>query len=112
MKNIFIILSLAFLAFSCSSNCCKKESTTTTINCSIDGMTCKGCETTIKSKLETVEGVTVSEIDHKTGKTVITVANSDVKTEQLCKMVEEAGYKCTLSPAGDSSAVEKPACNH
>lgn len=112
MKNIFIILSLTIFAFACSSNCCKKESTSTTIQCSIEGMTCTGCETTIKSKLEAVEGVKVTEINYETGKATISIANSDVAPAQLCKLVDEAGYKCNMNASSDSTMVSKEECKH
>lgn len=95
MKKLLFFLSIIFLSaisFSSCSSKSKNENNSTVI-CNIQGMTCSGCEQTITSKLQQLETVKVTSINHIDGTAVISYDSNEVKNEDLSKAIEDAGYK-------------------
>lgn len=69
----------------------KKEKNTMTTTLKINGMMCPHCEATVKTALESIDGVTSAEVSHESGTAVVTlskVVNEDV----LKKAVVDKGY--------------------
>jgi copper chaperone CopZ len=70
------------------------------ITISIDGMTCNGCETSVKTALLKTEGVlNVNAVSYKTGQAIVYVDASKVKDEFLTKAVANKGFKAEIIPA-------------
>lgn len=110
MKGFVKALLVMFLVagFACSSNRTKENSdnektelTATTdaglVTLTVEGMTCTGCENTLKSKLITIEGVQSVEASHETGTVVVKMSKEELNSEdapqlKLAKAVEESGY--------------------
>lgn len=95
MKKLFFFLSIVFLVTISFSSCSSKSKDVnkSSVTCNIQGMTCSGCEQTITSKLQQLESVTVTSINHKDGTAVISYDSEDVKNEDITKAIEDAGYK-------------------
>lgn len=70
----------------------KTEEKTMTKTMRIDGMMCGHCEARVKKALETIEGITLAEVNHENGTAVITLT-SDVSDDKLRQAVEDQDYK-------------------
>ncbi len=58
----------------------------------IDGMTCGGCESSIKTALERLDGVQVLEASHEEGTVELFYDSDRAGRDDLVGAVEEAGY--------------------
>jgi copper chaperone CopZ len=102
MKKILIVVfAIGFLA-ACQSNTKKAESdskveTTQVVEyekmeLTVTGMTCTGCENTIKNGLKQVDGVFEVEASHKNNKVTIKVEKDKVSREEIAQQIETIGY--------------------
>ncbi len=66
-----------------------------TIKFNVNGMHCKSCETLIKDELSEIPSVESVEIDHKTGKGLLT-AKDIIDNSILLKAIENAGYQAEV----------------
>lgn len=80
-----------------------------TIELSIDGMTCASCANRIEKKLNKIDGVTAS-VNFATEKARVSYVNG-VTPEALVRTVEEAGYHAQLPAADTGAAAEDPAAS-
>lgn len=62
------------------------------IELKIAGMHCPSCEKLIKMELESLNGVRVQSVDHKTGKAEVLVSGA-IGDEEIQKAVKDAGYE-------------------
>ncbi len=69
----------------------KKEKNTMTTTLKINGMMCPHCEATVKTALESVDGVTSAEVSHESGTAVVTLSK-EVSEDILKKAVVDKGY--------------------
>lgn len=69
----------------------KKEKNTMTTTLKINGMMCHHCETTVKTALESIDGVTSAEVSHESGTAVVTLSK-EVSDDVLKKAVVDKGY--------------------
>lgn len=69
----------------------KKEKNTMTTTLKINGMMCPHCEATVKTALESIDGVTSAEVSHKSGTAVVTLSK-EVSEDVLKKAVVDKGY--------------------
>ncbi len=69
----------------------KKEKNTTTTTLKINGMMCPHCEATVKTALESIDGVTSAEVSHESGTAVVTLSK-EVNEDVLKKAVVDKGY--------------------
>lgn len=103
MKRIlFIALAMAFLA-SCNSTVSDKTASDTqkevnvaavkTIKLHVTGMTCEGCENTVKEAVNKVEGVTETEASHVAELTTISYDTTMTDIAKLSAVIDELGYK-------------------
>ncbi|UYM07126.1 heavy metal translocating P-type ATPase [Solicola gregarius] len=75
------------------------------VDLTIGGMTCASCANRIERKLNKLDGVTAT-VNYATEKARVEYA-SDVSTDELISVVEQAGYSATPPPAksgGDTNA--------
>ncbi|WP_372752648.1 cation transporter [Labilibaculum sp.] len=102
MKKIIIVLFVTAFFVSCQSNTKKtkndsKAETTQivdyeNIELSVTGMTCTGCENTIKNALKQIDGVAEIEASHTSGKVTIKVEKDKVSSEEIAQQIESIGY--------------------
>lgn len=69
----------------------KKEKNTMTTTLKINGMMCPYCEATVKTALESIDGVTSAEVSHESGTAVVTLSK-EVNEDVLKKAVVDKGY--------------------
>lgn len=69
----------------------KKEKNTMTTTLKINGMMCPHCEATVKTALESIDGVTSAEVSHESGTAVVTLSK-EVSADVLKKAVVDKGY--------------------
>lgn len=69
----------------------KKEKNTMTTTLKINGMMCPHCEATVKTALESIDGVTSAEVSHESGIAVVTLSKK-VNEDVLKKAVVDKGY--------------------
>ena len=85
-------LRLNFLNIRSSKNITnKKEKNTMTTTLKINGMMCPHCEATVKTALESIDGVTSAEVSHESGTAVVTLSK-EVSEDVLKKAVVDKGY--------------------
>jgi len=58
---------------------------------SVTGMSCNGCERNVENALQSLDGVSRVEADHRDG-TVDTVVDGSVSDNDLTTAIERAGY--------------------
>jgi copper chaperone CopZ len=64
----------------------------------VKGMTCGGCEKSVKTALESYEGVTeVVAVDHNTGTAVVNYNSEKIEPEKLAEVVGQLGYEAKLT---------------
>lgn len=73
-----------------------------TLELSIAGMTCGGCAGTLVRVLMRVPGVERAEVDHRTGRALVT---GTAPVEKLTEVVEAAGYGARGLSAGSAEEV-------
>lgn len=69
----------------------KKEKNTMTTTLKINGMMCPHCEATVKTALESIDGVTSAEVSHESGTAVVTLSK-EVNEDVLKKAVVDKDY--------------------
>jgi len=102
MKKILIVVFTIGFLIACQSNTKKagndsKAETTQVVEyekmeLNVSGMTCSGCENTIKNGLKQVDGVVEVEASHKTNKVTIKVKKDKVSREEIAQQIESIGY--------------------
>ncbi len=102
MKKILILIFAIGLFVSCQSNTKKTESNSNaettqvveyeTMELTVTGMTCTGCENTIKNSLQQIDGVVEVEASHTSNKVTIKVEKDKVKREEIAQQIETIGY--------------------
>ncbi|WP_218972979.1 cation transporter [Labilibaculum manganireducens] len=99
-KILIVVFAVGFLT-ACQSNTKKAESTKTettqvvdyeTMELTVTGMTCTGCENTIKNGLKQIDGVVEVEASHTNNKVTIKVEKDKVTHEEIAQQIEAIGY--------------------
>ena len=62
------------------------------INLNVEGITCGGCEKSIRNALLTNDGVNEATASHETGIVAIEFDDSKVNQQQLKQAIEDAGF--------------------
>lgn len=103
MKQYFIIIFTLLLFTACQSNSKKvnsenKAETTKVVEyqemeITVTGMTCTGCEKTVKNGLKQIDGVVKVEASHKKNRVTIKVEKDKVSREEIAQQIETVGYK-------------------
>ncbi len=104
MKKIVFALTITtlFLLSSCSGGSEKKteseqksevvsDANLVSVSMHVEGMTCTGCENTIKSKVSSLAGVSSVEASH-TDSVVTVKMNADVDVADVKAAIASAGY--------------------
>ncbi|MHC1774747.1 MAG: cation transporter [Lentimicrobium sp.] len=101
-KILFIAFAMAFLA-SCNSTVSDKTGSDSqkevnvaavkTIRLHVTGMTCEGCENTVKEAVNKVEGVTETKASYVAELTTISYDTTLTDINKLSAVIDELGYK-------------------
>ncbi|HWR75028.1 MAG TPA: cation transporter [Bacteroidales bacterium] len=99
-----LLLGLMLLITSCGGGKSKEAKTapaaTATIELSIGGMTCTGCENTIQTNLSKVPGIISVTASYQKGNAVIEYEPGKVDTVKIKEVVDGTGYTALkVSPA-------------
>lgn len=111
MKNYLLVLTAAafFVLTGCNKNNSKTESSTgqnteqgnlQTVEFKCEGMTCTGCEETIKNKVKKLDGIESVESDYKTKITKVTFAAGVVSAGDIENTINKAGYHAEINKPG------------
>lgn len=107
ISALFFLICLMIMSVSCGGGKSTKVSetpesavVTATVDLSIEGMTCTGCENTICSSLEKIPGVKTVTASHTDGKATVEFEQGKVDTAALKAAVDAAGYKALKVTAG------------
>ncbi|MFC4988118.1 MULTISPECIES: heavy-metal-associated domain-containing protein [Saliphagus] len=57
----------------------------------VRGMSCEGCEETVRTALEAIDGVVSATADHEDGE--VRVSHEAVGTEMIDRTIADAGYE-------------------
>ena len=99
MKKVLVLFALSFVILSCQSGMKNENQTvstkviTTKLQLKVDGMTCDGCEMTIKKGLEKLDGIIEVKADHESGTAIITVDTTKIERSKVVALIEELGYR-------------------
>lgn len=78
-----------------------------TLTLSVVGMTCSGCESSVKEALMSDKGVIrVVSVDYKAGKAVVCYDPDKVESSKLAALVSDKGYKAEIMPAVATSTTD------
>ena len=113
MKNLFFIALIAAFIVGCAGKSTSIENaaevTTTavankTVTLAIEGMTCTGCENTVKESVTKIAGVTEIKASHLDSTAVVSFDSTKTTVAAIGEAVTEAGYvfkgeKTPMAPA-------------
>jgi len=113
MKNLFFIALIAAFIAGCAGKTTSTENaaevTTTavankTVTVAIEGMTCSGCENTVKESVTKIAGVTEIKASHLDSTAVVSFDSTKTSVAAIGEAVTEAGYvfkgeKTPMAPA-------------
>lgn len=101
-KILTLMLSLAIFA-SCNNPGTDKATNETkedvnvtavkTVGLRVTGMTCEGCENTVKEALNKIEGVTESNASFATNQAKVSYDTTKTNIAEISKTIDELGYK-------------------
>lgn len=99
MKKILTLLFAAALFAACSSSGNKTESNTNidvaaikTIQLHVTGMTCEGCENTIMTKVNEIDGVTETQASHVEELATVSFDTTQTSIAAISKIINGLGY--------------------
>jgi copper chaperone CopZ len=107
MKKNILILSLLIILFSACTSRSQESSgnekspvelnpeAITSIEFDVTGMTCTGCENTVKSGVLELEGISEVDASFLNGKVVVTFDSTQVNKEEIAQEINKKGYKVT-----------------
>ena len=100
MKHLIILATLLVFglttSISAQSETKSDETKVETKICSVEGMTCQGCVTSVESKLGKIDGVQKYEVDLEKGEAVVEYDPEKVKSGDIEKEFEGTSYKVTF----------------
>ena len=70
----------------------------------VEGMTCGGCEKGVKAAIESVEGVSGTEVSYQTGLAMVEFDGEEANVKQIIKSIKKAGYEADIATEEDLKA--------
>ncbi|MBW6492024.1 MAG: cation transporter [Lentimicrobium sp.] len=111
MKRILGLLIATALFASCNPTSTKNQSETITdvaalktIELHVTGMTCEGCESTVKKAVNEINGVTSSSASHIKELTVVSFDSTLTSIEEISEAISKTGY----TVVGEMVNLDKP----
>ncbi len=74
---------------------------------SISGMTCVVCAATCRKAIEKLDGVSACDVNFASGKAIVEYDNDKLKTDDIVKAVEKAGYKAIVEARAEKESADK-----
>lgn len=113
MKKILTLFFAATLFAACSSSGNKAESNTPTnvtaiktIQLHVTGMTCEGCENTVMTKVNEIEGVTESKASHVEELTTVSFDTTRTNIAEISETINGLGYTVEGEAKPESNLAE------
>lgn len=105
-KAVFLGFGIAFISvvISCTQertaerkaakmNAQTNAGRTTTIEMSVEGMSCMACVASVKRTIEDLEGVLEAAVSLEDRKAIVTCVNGSVRPEKIEQAINEKGFK-------------------
>ena len=99
MRKIFTLLFVASLFVACGPSGNKTESNAPidvaaikTIQLHVTGMTCGGCENTIMTKVNEIDGVTETQASHMEELTTVSFDTTQTSIDEISEIINGLGY--------------------
>jgi len=64
----------------------------------VTGMTCENCERHVREEVSQILGVTGVEVNHRTGRLLVTAPQGAAPEHTVIEAVREAGYEAVRTP--------------
>lgn len=103
MKNLIILLMVSLLMFGCNSTGKKAEAEATDVEASaaewvevtlkVEGMTCEGCENSVKAGVATLEGIAEVECSFEEGWTKVKYDKGTTTVADIEGKITDTGYE-------------------
>ena len=109
MKKLFVLFAIVTIAFAACNRASEEVSddqaqkaeinpeNVVLIDMDVEGMTCTGCENTIKTGVSELDGVVEVEASHVNAKTFVKVDTSLTTPEAISEKIASSGYKVESS---------------
>jgi mercuric ion binding protein len=72
---------------------------TQVVQLEVVGMTCTGCEVTVKKALTKIDGVYEAKASYQTNSAEVTIDPTKVDEQKLIEAVNQTGYKASRKPS-------------
>jgi copper chaperone CopZ len=101
LKKTFFAFVLASALFACN-NAPKPDPATAkaskiqvnkTITLAVEGMTCEGCENTVKESIEKLPGIASAIASYKNKTAIVSFDSTQTKTTDISNAIKDAGYE-------------------
>ncbi len=99
MKKVLSLIFAVALFAACSSSGTKTESTTSidaaaikTVQLHVTGMTCGGCENTIMTKVNEIDGVTETQASHVEELATVSFDTTQTSIAEISEIINGLGY--------------------
>lgn len=124
MKKLsLLVLAFALIMSACTSSADSKENeedqkgtpnpeNVVLIDMDVEGMTCTGCENTIKSGISELDGVMEVEASHLNAKTYVKVDTSLTSFEDIKDKISSKGYHVESSSMGKGEMPHNDGSSH
>jgi copper ion binding protein len=113
IKKLFTVALLASALIACN-NSPKQDTTSTkgskvqankTVTLAVEGMTCDGCENTVKESVEKLPGVESATASYKEKTAVVSFDSTQSSTTEISKAITDAGYEVKgVKPATNNNS--------
>ena len=88
-----VIMTAVFGAAALTVGADDSQSGLTTTVFNVEGMTCGGCEASVKMVVKKLDGVEKVTASHKEGRATVTYDSSEVSTVDIKAAIEKLGYR-------------------
>lgn len=101
LKNTFFAIILASALLACN-NAPKQEASASkaskiqankTITLAVEGMTCEGCESSVKESVEKLPGIASAKASFTEKTAIVSYDSTLTKTEDISKAITDVGYE-------------------
>ena len=101
IKNSFFVIFLVSALLACNnvpeqkadSAISAKVQANKTITLAVEGMTCEGCENTVKESVEKLPGIETAKASYKEMTAVVTFDSTLIKTADISRAITDVGYE-------------------
>lgn len=95
-KARFLALLVALVSLTVAPWAWAADTKNVTSDFKVEGMTCGGCEASVKMKVKRLDGVEKVTASHKEGKATVTYDTGRVSSAEIIAAIEDLGYTAEL----------------